>query len=225
MAEVKLFGFWASPVSRRVEMALKLKGVEYEYIEEDLNNKSELLLKYNPVHKKVPVLLHNGKPIAESLIIIEYIDLTWEGPSILPEDPYERAMARFWAKLLDEKCMPAMWKACWSTGEEREKNKEEAIEHLTFLESELKEKKFFGGDTIGLVDITANFIAHWFGIIAELMGVELITQDKFPNLSKWVDEYANSSFVKENLPSKDKLVAFFKARIQAPDETKYFRKV
>ncbi|KAG8362895.1 hypothetical protein BUALT_BualtUnG0026400 [Buddleja alternifolia] len=225
MAEVKLLGFWASPFSRRVEMALKLKGVEYEFIEENLSNKSELLLKYNPVHKKVPVLLHNGKPIAESLIIIEYIDQTWEGPSILPEDPYERAMARFWAKLLDEKCMPAMWKACWSTGEEQEKNKEEAIEHLTFLESELKGKKFFGGDTIGLVDITANFVAHWFGIIAELMGVELITQEKFPNLSKWVDEHANSSFVKENLPSKDKLVAFFKARIQAPDETKYFPKV
>ncbi|KAG8362896.1 hypothetical protein BUALT_BualtUnG0026500 [Buddleja alternifolia] len=265
MAEVKLFGFWASPFSRRVEMALKLKGVEYEYIEEDLSNKSELLLKYNPVHKKVPVLLHNGKPIVESLIIIEYIDQTWEGPSILPKDPYERAMARFWAKLLDEKvriltrftfscffvdmvvqekfklfkyvlfvmgkrkpncvqCLPAMWKACWSTGEERDKNKEEAIQHLTFLESEIKGKKFFVGDTIGLVDIAANFIAYWFGIITELKGVELITQDKFPNLSKWGDDYTNSSFVKENLPPKDKLVAFFKAHIQAPDETKYFPK-
>ncbi|KAG8374359.1 hypothetical protein BUALT_Bualt11G0123700 [Buddleja alternifolia] len=201
-------------------MALKLKGVEYEFIEEDLSNKSELLLKYNPVHKKVPVLLHNGKPIVESLIIIEYIDQTWEGPAILPQDPYERAMARFWAKLLDEKCFPAMRKACWSTGEEREKNTEELLEHLTFLESEIKGKKFFGGDTIGLLDIAANFIAHWFIIIGELVGVEPITEDNFPNLNKWMDEYTNSSFVKENLPPKDKLVAVFKARIQALTETK-----
>ncbi|PIN06115.1 Glutathione S-transferase [Handroanthus impetiginosus] len=158
MAEVKLFGVWASPFSKRIEMALKLKGVEYEFIEEDLQNKSPLLLKYNPVHKKIPVLVHNGKPIAESLVILEYIDETWEGPAILPKDPYERAQAHFWAKFLDEKCLPAILKACKSTGEEREKAKEEVIELLGFLDNEIKGKKFFGGDNIGLVDIAGNFI-------------------------------------------------------------------
>lgn len=100
---MKLLGHWGSPSALRVKWALKLKGIQYQYVEEDLQNKSPMLLQYNPVHKKIPVLVHCGKPLAESLVIIEYIDEVWKQNPLLPQDPYERAKARFWAKFADEK--------------------------------------------------------------------------------------------------------------------------
>lgn len=102
---VKVLSIWPSTFGMKVLIALQEKGVEYEYEEQDLLNKSQLLLHSNPIHKQIPVLIHNGKPICESRIIVQYIDEAWppHGKSFLPSDPYQRALACFWADYVDKK--------------------------------------------------------------------------------------------------------------------------
>ena len=88
----------------RVKIALAEKGLEYEARAEDLfEGKSDLLLNSNPIYKKVPVFLHNAKPLCESTIIVNYIDETWPLPPLLPTCSYGRAQARFWADFIDKK--------------------------------------------------------------------------------------------------------------------------
>ena len=102
--EIVLLDFWPSPFGMGFRIALAEKGIKYEYKDEDLRNKSPLLLQIKPVHKKIPVLIHNGKPVCESLIAVQYIEEVWNDRSpLLPIDPYQKAQARFWTDYVDKR--------------------------------------------------------------------------------------------------------------------------
>ncbi|XP_017974274.1 PREDICTED: glutathione transferase GST 23 [Theobroma cacao] len=219
MAVVKLFGAWTSPYFYRVIWALKLKGIPYECIEEDLLNKSPLLLQYNPVHKKIPVLVHDGKPICESTIIPQYIEEIWPQPSLLPSDPYERAMARFWIKFADDKLIllalsPSISKMYRASGEEQEKAVKYILEMLETMEDHglIGGKKFFGGDKISMVDMAFGAVAHWLGVIEDAAGLKIFEAHKFPRLQSWIQNFKEVPIIKENLTDRDKMFALLKRR-------------
>ncbi|KAL9243441.1 hypothetical protein vseg_017328 [Gypsophila vaccaria] len=213
--ELKLYGAWYSPFSRRIEIALNLKGIPYEYIEEDLQNKSPELLKYNHLHKKVPVLVNHGTAIAESLVILEYLDETWKDYPLLPENPFDKAMARFWAKFIDDQCLPSLWKAFWGPEDEQKKSEEEARNNLKELEKELKGRRFFGGQNVGYLDIVSNFIAYWLDAIQQAGGKQIVTKETFPALCEWKDEFLKCNGVMEKLPPRERLVLYYQIRIEA----------
>eukprot|EP01018_Ginkgo_biloba_P019457 Gb_16568 [translate_table: standard] len=104
--QVKTLSVWVSPFGMRMVIGLEEKGVKYDYQEEEnWQNKSELLLKMNPIYKKMPVLVHNGKHVIESLIVLEYIDKAWPSSynNFFHSNPYDRAIANFWADFTDKK--------------------------------------------------------------------------------------------------------------------------
>ncbi|KAK4598494.1 hypothetical protein RGQ29_015808 [Quercus rubra] len=210
--EVVLFGTWASAFCKRVELALKIKGIPYEYVEEDLTNKSESLLHYNPVHKKVPVLVHNDKPISESLVILEYIDECWDNtPKLLPEDPYQRAKVRFWVNYFDHQIVPSFYIIFGSKDKEREKAIEDSSQLLKAFEEGV-EKDFpgqsplFNGEILGYLDIVIGSLACNYQAVDEAIGVVLISEKNQKFLS-WVNALENYPLLEETLPPHDKLVA------------------
>ncbi|VFQ95592.1 unnamed protein product [Cuscuta campestris] len=214
---VKLLGSWASPFVIRVRVALNIKGVSYEFLQEKFGSKSELLLKSNPVYKKIPVLLHNDKPICESLIIVQYVDDVWaaSGPSVLPADHYERAQARFWATYVDDKFFPSMRGIATAQGEEAKREAIKQVEEaLSLLEGAFhscsKGKKFFGGAKVGFLDIALGSIIGWVRVTEEFNSVKLLDQAKVPGLAKWAQDFCSDDAVKEIMPSTEKLSEFAK---------------
>ncbi|XP_043715763.1 probable glutathione S-transferase [Telopea speciosissima] len=207
--DLKLLGAWYSPFVRRVEWALKLKGVEYEHLEQDLRNKSELLLQHNPVYKRVPVLVHGGKSIAESIVILQYIDETWKQNPLLPKDPYERAMVLFWAKFAEEKFTEVARKALLSSGEQQEEAAKQATEALGILDTELKNKKFFKGEKIGFLDIVLGWITIWLEVVEEVASIKIYDSHKFTFLNDWKSSFLELPIIKENQPPKEDLLVYF----------------
>ncbi|KAG6619717.1 probable glutathione S-transferase [Carya illinoinensis] len=208
MAEkVVLLDFWASMFGMRVRVALAEKGIKYEYREEDLKNKSDLLLQMNPIHKKIPVLIHNGKPICESLIIVQYIDEVWNDKSpLLPSDPYKRAQARFWADFVDKKVVDAWIKLRSTKGEEHEAAKKQFLEILKTLEEELGEKPYFGGETFGFVDVAFVTFYSWFYTF-ETFG-EFSTEAEHPKIIAWAKRCMQKESVAKTLPDQQKVYEY-----------------
>ncbi|KAK3153137.1 hypothetical protein QOZ80_2BG0168300 [Eleusine coracana subsp. coracana] len=219
--ELKLLGLWASPFVLRVKLALSIKGLSYEDVEEDIfGGKSELLLNSNPVHKKVPVLLHNGKPICDSQIIVQYIDEAFagSGPSLLPIDPLERAVARFWAAYVDDNLLASWLQSSKSKTEEEKaeafKQTLMAVENMekTFKECS-KGKPFFGGDSVGYLDVTLGGLVAWLHTAEKLLhGVRLFDATRSPLLEAWLERFGELEAVKAVLPDVDSLVEYAKQR-------------
>ncbi|CAN1321215.1 Glutathione S-transferase U17 [Linum perenne] len=212
-SDVKLIGAWPSPFVMRPRIAFNVKSVDYEFIEEPFGSKSELLVKSNPVHKKIPVLIHKDRPICESNIIVEYIDEVWSsGPQILPSDPYDRAIARFWAAYIDEKAAPLA-----PTEEAKTAAVNQLIEGLALIEDAYKNiskgKDFFGGDKIGFLDIAFGSILGWTRALQVMLGVKLLDEEKTPGLLKWSEKFAADAAVKDVLPETEKVIEFAKVLV------------
>ncbi|CAA6654419.1 unnamed protein product [Spirodela intermedia] len=175
--ELKLYGAWASPYVQRVRLALKLKALDYEYVEENLANKSAALLHLNPVHRKVPILLHGDRPIAESAVILEYIDETWPRRfPLMPADPRERAAVRFWCHFGSDKMFPSLTAVIHSADEvQRAAAVGEVRENLKLLEDEglLPRRRFFGCEKLGFLDIVLGVDAHFLRGVTEVAEVDL----------------------------------------------------
>ncbi|HJU28061.1 MAG TPA: glutathione S-transferase family protein [Candidatus Binataceae bacterium] len=99
---MKLFTFATSPYARKARMILDLKGVPYEPIERCYSLDRQPDLRATSERAEVPVLvLDNGRAIADSTVICEYLEQVYPHPATFPKDAYERARMRTIEDLCD----------------------------------------------------------------------------------------------------------------------------
>ena len=108
--------------------------------------------------------------------------------------------------------MPAIFDVYSKTGDELQKAVQDAQETLKTLEQALKGKKFFGGETIGYLDIIVGWLPCLLRMVEDLAEVSVVNSESLPLINAWFDDFLDVEVVKENLPPKDKMYELNKAR-------------
>jgi glutathione S-transferase len=102
---LELYNFPASTCSLKVRLCLaekKLDWVDHKLSPGGTDHLTPEYLKMNP-NGVVPTLLHDGDPVVDSSVIIEYLDEVFPDVKLTPENPKERAAMRWWLRYFEEK--------------------------------------------------------------------------------------------------------------------------
>src|SRR6266536_549673 len=88
------------PYAARVRIVLAEKGIAYDAVEIDLDDRPAWLYDKNPLGR-VPVYEEDeGLVLPESRVIMEYLDERYPEPALWPTDAAERALGRLWLERL-----------------------------------------------------------------------------------------------------------------------------
>ncbi|WP_372365234.1 glutathione S-transferase family protein [Candidatus Uabimicrobium sp. HlEnr_7] len=219
MGKLTLHGVTLSPFVRKIKVLLIEKGVEHDHVPVPPSQEAEFL-KISPLGK-IPVLVdEDGRAINDSSVMVSYLEERFPNNSALPEDPYDRARARWFEAYASSSFAPALvfgifgqrvvMPYLFGTPTD-EKVVEEALaaapKYLGYLESELGDSDYFVNNTYSLADIAlaSNFCNL-------LHGDYHIDAEKYPKLAKWFARVIEREHYQEILKQEKAFVADLKSK-------------
>jgi glutathione S-transferase len=189
---LKLVSFELCPYVDRSRIVLLEKRIPHDVEFIELANKPAWFLELSPMGR-VPVLLVDGRPIFESMVINELIEELHPEPRLLPPEPLARAEARGWIVFANDVVFPASFAAMLAlAGGPAEDARAGPLATLRDALGKLEAQvargggPFFGGAAFTLVDAAfAPFFRRWR--TAESWAGEARLLATFPAVSAWAD--------------------------------------
>ena len=101
---LELYNAPVSTCSQRVRMALSEKNLDWVDRRVSLRDGAQLQPDYLALNPNglVPTLVHDGKVIGDSSVILEYLEDVFPDFPLRPADPFELARMRMWRQYIDE---------------------------------------------------------------------------------------------------------------------------
>jgi len=98
---LKIYGALLSPFVRKVRCVLTEKNVPYELVATNPFDKSADFVRRSPLGRIPALEDEQGRALADSTVIAEYLEERFPTPPLFPRDPYERARVRWFDEYAD----------------------------------------------------------------------------------------------------------------------------
>lgn len=141
------------PYSQRCRIVLFEKGMDFEVIDVDLQNKPEDLALMNP-YNRVPVLIERDLVLYEANIINEYIDERFPHPQLMPADPVMRARARLFLFTFEQDLFSHVNAIELGSKTVADKARVIVRDHLTQIAPIFAKQKYMLNDDFSMLDVT-----------------------------------------------------------------------
>ena len=136
MPQIELFSSKLCPFAHRVQLALLEKRLDFWHTEIDLADKPEWFLVIAPLGE-VPVIRHEDRFVANSSVILEYLEDVYPVPSLRPAEPGKLATVRFWMRYADDRLAPGIERCIGAdSAEEQTAAAADLRDRLIFVERE-----------------------------------------------------------------------------------------
>jgi len=208
--KLRVYSMRFCPYAQRTLLVLGHYKIPHEVININLKSKPEWFLTKTPFGL-VPVLEQDDKIVCESAICDEYLDELYGKPSLLPHDPYLKARTKIMMEAFSSKVIPKFYSFYReSTEEERSKSVQDLHSGLKLFEEDLS-GKYFGGNEPSMLDYHIWPFFERMPSVKKLRGIDMLPADKFPKLSKWVENMLQLPAVKAVYHETDRHEAFMKS--------------
>lgn len=103
---LELYHYDHSTAAQKIRIALAEKKLDWEshHLDTSVAKREHFSPEYLKINPRgiVPTLVHDGKAIRESQVILEYLDDAFPERPLRPVGAYDKATMRLWTKLIDE---------------------------------------------------------------------------------------------------------------------------
>lgn len=212
MSDVTLYGSQFSNFVRSVRLALEEKGIPYELEPAPLNDPD-----YRRLHPfaRMPALRHGEFRLAESFAIMRYVDEAFDGPSLQPVHPRDRARMTQWVSVFNDYFVKIIGQRivaeCYAPFLFNRPVDEAKIEaalpdaryQLSVLDQVLAEHRYLAGDWLSLADLI--FLPSLFYVAITPRTEDLLAPSK--HLSRWYQDMSGRPSVKATVPPVHELDA------------------
>jgi stringent starvation protein A len=150
-----LYSATTCPFSHRCRIVLFEKGMDFQIIDVDMDNKPEDLAVMSP-YGRVPVLVERELILYESNIINEYVDDRFPHPQLMPADPVMRARARLFLYRFEQELFCHIDALENGTPKVAEKARAAIRDNLTVISPVFATQKFMLGDDFSMLDVAIS---------------------------------------------------------------------